>query len=229
MTLVTEVLETPNPSAIEDGVTPFMRNSALICSACIIAPVNLLAFVKAVICWLNYGTYKSLLQGVFVSEEKKFISHGKRIAELRGKMSQAAFSEQLGVDRKTVVRWESGERLPDGVSLLALVTEFNADLNYIFTGHSAVGMHADAGEAVLVNAYRAANQQGKTHLIQTAALWAAGLGVANQLASTPTAPTQRASNVGGTVIQAGGSVTNISGEKDESKSSGSRRKRTPSR
>ena len=49
-------------------------------------------------------------------------------------MTQADFAKRIAVDRKTVVRWEAGERLPDGASLLALASEFSADVNYILTG-----------------------------------------------------------------------------------------------
>lgn len=63
-----------------------------------------------------------------------YFSTGQRIAELRGEMSQAAFAEELGVDRKTIGRWEAGERLPDGMSLLKFMKQFNADVNYILTG-----------------------------------------------------------------------------------------------
>jgi len=64
----------------------------------------------------------------------EFAAVGLRIAELRGTLAQAEFAERLNVDRKTVGRWEAGERLPDGSSLLKLMTEFGADVNYILTG-----------------------------------------------------------------------------------------------
>jgi transcriptional regulator with XRE-family HTH domain len=67
-----------------------------------------------------------------VSEE--FIDVGRRIAELRGGLTQVEFAARIGVDRKTVERWEAGKRIPDGSSLLRLRTEFNADVNYILTG-----------------------------------------------------------------------------------------------
>jgi DNA-binding transcriptional regulator YiaG len=35
-------------------------------------------------------------------------SIGQRVRELRGDASQANFAERLGVDRKTVGRWEAG-------------------------------------------------------------------------------------------------------------------------
>lgn len=69
-----------------------------------------------------------------MSEEKKYVEAGSRIAKVRGELSQADFAARVGVDRKTVVRWEAGERLPDGGSLLRLRAEFNADVNYILTG-----------------------------------------------------------------------------------------------
>lgn len=63
-----------------------------------------------------------------------FLETGQRIAVLRGKVSQAEFAGRLGVDRQTVGRWEAGERLPDGMSLLKFMKEFDADVNYILTG-----------------------------------------------------------------------------------------------
>lgn len=69
-----------------------------------------------------------------MSSANIYFSMGQRIAELRGEMSQAAFAEELGVDRKTIGRWEAGERLPDGMSLLKFMKQFNADVNYILTG-----------------------------------------------------------------------------------------------
>lgn len=71
-----------------------------------------------------------------MSEENLFAEAGGRIRELRGRSSQGEFAERLGVNRKTVERWESGERLPDGQSLLALMTECGADVNYILKGRT---------------------------------------------------------------------------------------------
>lgn len=63
-----------------------------------------------------------------------YLDVGARIKVLRGNLSQADFAARLGVDRKSVVGWEAGKRLPDGKSLLRLMTEFGADVNYILTG-----------------------------------------------------------------------------------------------
>lgn len=64
----------------------------------------------------------------------EFHEVGMRITELRGQLTKQEFASRLGVDRKTVERWEAGERLPDGSKLLKFVTEFGADVNYILTG-----------------------------------------------------------------------------------------------
>lgn len=70
----------------------------------------------------------------------EFQAVGARIAELRGKLTKQDFAVRLGVDRKTVERWEAGDRLPDGSKLLRLMTEFGADVNYILTGQRAGGL-----------------------------------------------------------------------------------------
>lgn len=91
----------------------------------------------------------------------EFVDAGRRIAELRGTLTQARFAEQLGVDRKTVVRWEAGERLPDGASLLKLVEVFSADVNYILTGvrGQPVEPSLSASDRVLLRDFHAAPAQ----------------------------------------------------------------------
>ncbi len=92
---------------------------------------------------------------------------GQRIAELRGQMTKQDFSARLGVDRKTVERWEAGERLPDGSKLLKLMMEFGADVNYILTGQrvgSATTAPASAqaisrGDRILLDNFHAAPEQ----------------------------------------------------------------------
>ena len=75
-----------------------------------------------------------------MSDEKEFADAGSRIRALRGAATQGEFAQRLGVNRKTIERWEAGERLPDGQSLLALMTVCGADVNYILTGQRAGGM-----------------------------------------------------------------------------------------
>ena len=89
--------------------------------------------------------------------KNKFEAAGKRIAELRGSLTQAEFAARIEVDRKTVVRWEAGERLPDGASLLALMSEFGADVNYILTGQEQEPSHQallPEDERIMLDNYR---------------------------------------------------------------------------
>lgn len=113
-----------------------------------------------------------------MSGANNFFETGARIRELRGDLSQAEFAQRIGVDRKTVVRWEAGERLPDGTSLLALMQVFGASASYLLTGREGGVQLADAAEQVLIDSYRRCSADAKRHLIQTAALLAAGHGVA---------------------------------------------------
>ena len=107
------------------------------------------------------GTKKYHQQGAFVSEEKNFLEAGARIRALRGKATQGEFADQMGINRKTVERWESGERLPDGQSLLALMTVFGADVNYILTGKKPGDMvpSLSAEETTLLEYFRAAKPE----------------------------------------------------------------------
>ncbi len=59
---------------------------------------------------------------------------GVRLRTSLGQMTQAEFAERIGVHRKTVERWESGERIPDGESLLALKQEFGVEPGWLLTG-----------------------------------------------------------------------------------------------
>jgi len=93
-------------------------------------------------------------KGFFNDMQKKFSAAGRRIAELRGSLTQAQFAERLGVDRKTVVNWEAGERLPDGASLLRLVEVFAADVNYILTGKRSHQEVLSSRERILLDNYR---------------------------------------------------------------------------
>ena len=104
----------------------------------------------------------------------EFQAVGLRITELRGDMTKQSFALGLGVDRKTVERWEAGERIPDGSKLLKMATEYGADLNYLLTGERSQP-ETDAAEQVLLDSYRRCSAQAKQNLIQTAALLSAGL------------------------------------------------------
>ncbi len=88
---------------------------------------------------------------------------GRRIAQARGARTQADFAAQIGVDRKTVVRWEQGERLPDGASLLAMWQQFQLDPGWLISG-AGEAPQMTGSERHLLAQYRQASAQGKRAL-----------------------------------------------------------------
>ncbi|POF99423.1 hypothetical protein BGP82_29090 [Pseudomonas putida] len=81
---------------------------------------------------------------------------GERIAQLRGSMKIGDFAERLGVNRKTITRWEAGEALPDGSSLLALRNSFGAAPTWVLLGEVTpdAEMPLAAEERLLLERYR---------------------------------------------------------------------------
>lgn len=59
---------------------------------------------------------------------------GERIRAVRGTQGVGEFADALGVNRKTVTRWEANEALPDGASLLTLLDRFGVDPKWLLTG-----------------------------------------------------------------------------------------------
>lgn len=81
---------------------------------------------------------------------------GARIRQVRGDAPQAVFAERLGVNRTTIRRWEEGELLPNGTSLLNLMMCYGVDANWILTGKgSAPGTAASHAEHHLLQRVRA--------------------------------------------------------------------------
>ncbi|CBJ42992.1 helix-turn-helix domain-containing protein [Ralstonia solanacearum] len=81
---------------------------------------------------------------------------GDRIKAVRGDRGISEFAAELGVNRKTVTRWEADEALPDGGSLLVLKTRFGVDPGWVLTGE---GDSPDAStltpeEQLLLSRYR---------------------------------------------------------------------------
>ncbi|ODU53454.1 MAG: hypothetical protein ABS98_00470 [Lysobacteraceae bacterium SCN 69-48] len=56
-----------------------------------------------------------------------------RLKELRGDASQVEFARQLGIGRTTLIRYESGERVPDA-EVLTFWSERGIDIDYLLTG-----------------------------------------------------------------------------------------------
>lgn len=102
--------------------------------------------------------------------EEIFFDVGARIAALRGAMKQSEFGERLDVNRQTVSRWEAGERLPDGSSLLRMHEVFGADITYLITGQSGgVAPALRPDEEALLEHYRAAHSDARERIRQIAA------------------------------------------------------------
>jgi transcriptional regulator with XRE-family HTH domain len=134
----------------------------------------------------------SHLQGAFVSLAEKF-SVGRRIADLRGNQGVSEFAAVLGINRKTVTRWEADETLPDGASLLALKEKFGADPGWVLTG---IGDAPNIStltpdEQVLLDGYRSLDPATKKRML---AFMLGGLEPANKPA--PQAVTVTASGHG---------------------------------
>lgn len=88
-------------------------------------------------------------------DELDLVQIGERIRSLRAGLTQAAFAERLGLERKSIGRYEAGERAPDAVALLRLMTEFGADPAWTLTGRGA-GPSITADERELLALFRAA-------------------------------------------------------------------------
>ena len=88
------------------------------------------------------------------------LSIGERLRQARGSIGVAGFAAALGVNRKTVTRWESGDSIPDGASLLALKEQFDVDPSWLLTGKGA-GLELSEDERELLALYRAAPLAGK--------------------------------------------------------------------
>lgn len=85
---------------------------------------------------------------------------GERLRAVRGRLTQAAFADRLGLERKTVGRYEAGERAPDALALMRLMSEFGADPAWVLTGAGAAP-HMTADERELLALYRSAPLAGK--------------------------------------------------------------------
>ncbi|HWV09732.1 MAG TPA: helix-turn-helix transcriptional regulator [Pseudomonas sp.] len=81
---------------------------------------------------------------------------GERIREVRGGLTQSQFAERLGLERKTVSRYEAGERAPDALALVQLMSEFGVDLAWLLTGDGE-GLRLTADERELLALFRSAS------------------------------------------------------------------------
>lgn len=83
-------------------------------------------------------------------------------------MTQAEFAALLHVDRKTVVRWETGQRMPDCDSLLNMKLRLRISVDWLLTGQ---GKAADAAaltpeDLQALEGYRALDADGRRAVLR---------------------------------------------------------------
>lgn len=120
---------------------------------------------------------------------------GQRIRAIRRGLGVGEFANALGINRKTVTRWEADQALPDGASLLALNEKFGADPGWVLVGD---GEGPDlntltAEERRLIELFRASPQVGR----------AAAIGALQSVAQAP-----HIHIAGENLGQVGGSISN---------------------
>ncbi|WP_071998242.1 MULTISPECIES: helix-turn-helix domain-containing protein [unclassified Serratia (in: enterobacteria)] len=98
---------------------------------------------------------------------------GLRVRSVRGNLSQTEFAKRLGIERKSVSRYESGERAPDALVILRLLSEFNIEPTWLLTGDGNIP-ELSSDEQELLGSFRAAPLA-----VKAAALAALQAGTAN--------------------------------------------------
>lgn len=69
-----------------------------------------------------------------------------RVRHIRGNISPSEFARRLGVDRRTVNRWETGTLAPGTEAIINLVYAYGVDANWLLTGHS-LPLHENVSQA----------------------------------------------------------------------------------
>ncbi|QYM95040.1 helix-turn-helix domain-containing protein [Dickeya ananatis] len=69
-----------------------------------------------------------------IMDNLELASIGVRIRQVRGNLSQTEFASRLGIERKSVSRYEAGDRAPDALVILRLLREFGVDPTWLLTG-----------------------------------------------------------------------------------------------
>ena len=106
--------------------------------------------------------------GIFMTKGPPTQTLAGRIAWVRGEMRQEDFAARLGIGRTTLIRYESGERVPDADFLSALVKEFRVDAGWILLGGEVPNQELSPREKALVDNYRHSAEEGKRAVEATA-------------------------------------------------------------
>lgn len=129
----------------------------------------------------------SHVKGYFVSHMKNI---GERIASIRGNQGVGAFAESIGVNRKTIQRWEAGLAIPDGNSILLLKEKFGVDPSWLLTGESPASVEygivvSDAEEVELVQTYRKLARKSRVALRNLFRVYASTIIVGVEMPARP--------------------------------------------
>ncbi|EHP1714767.1 helix-turn-helix transcriptional regulator [Salmonella enterica] len=91
-----------------------------------------------------------------------------RLQVVRGKMTQDEFAKALGVGRTTLIRYESGERVPDANFLQALSLKFNIDPSWLLlgTGNAPEREQVTPEKQALLDAFDGMSEENKRALLQ---------------------------------------------------------------
>jgi SOS-response transcriptional repressor LexA len=76
-----------------------------------------------------------------VSGERLCTGMGQRLIELRGKLTQQAFADNIGVSKRSVIRYEKEDRLPDAEVIARICDRYQVDPIWLLTGQRSVGLN----------------------------------------------------------------------------------------
>lgn len=91
-----------------------------------------------------------------------------RLQIIRGEMTQREFAKRLGVGRTTLIRYESGERIPDAMFLQMLILKFKIDPSWLLLGLGSVPeqVQISSEKRALLGAYDRMSDENKRAIIQ---------------------------------------------------------------
>lgn len=82
-----------------------------------------------------------------------------RMRHVRGNISPTEFARRLGVDRRTVNRWENGTLAPNTESIINLIYAYGVDPHWLLAGETLpLQERISDAERTIVNAIRRADE-----------------------------------------------------------------------
>lgn len=98
---------------------------------------------------------------------------GERLAFVRGDVRQEDFAKRFKVSRKTLIRYESNERVPGSDFVAAVIAAFGLDANWLLLGVGELPEpELTPREAALLDNYRHCPEDAQRSIETTSALLA---------------------------------------------------------